>query len=183
MWRREWSNIGSPLITVGTKIPLRISLLRNLSRFGVCPHSRRAIVLNFFGVYEEFSKCMVSKYRSDRDLACVAATSHDNAANPAAIMPRIKCEPAAPEIDLHPSTKIHRIRNRGNADVAEVSGHITGGDIHAAAKGNREVCEVAAHSHPLSESLQRRPRRSCLLVVELNMPVNKVTDCLHPRPS
>ena len=126
---------------------------------------------------------MVSKYRSDRDVACVAATSNDNAANPAAIMPRIKCEPPAPKIDLHPSTKIHRIGNRRNANVAELTGHITGGDIHAAAKSNPEVCEVAAHPHPLSESVQRRPRRSCFLIVELNMPVNEVADSLHPRPS
>ena len=57
----------------------------------------------------------------------------------------IKWEPPAPEINFHPSTKIHRIRNRGNANVAEVTGHITVGDIHAAAKSSRKVCEVAAY--------------------------------------
>ena len=105
-------NRGSPekpLITVGTRIPLRISLLRNLCRFGLCPHSRSAIVLNFFSVYEEFSKCMVSKYRSDRDVACVAATSNDNAANPAAIITRIKCEPPAPKI-----TSIQALKSIGS---------------------------------------------------------------------
>jgi len=85
-------------------------------------------------------------------------------------MPWIKCEPPAPKIDLHPSTKIHRIRNRGNANVAEVTGDITRWDIHAAAKSNREVFEVPADPDPLSESVERSARRSCFLIVEPNMP-------------
>src|ERR1700752_5165433 len=86
----------------------------------------RAIVAHFLSVHPKTGEEMVSEDRGDRYVPCVAATGYNNSTYPAPIMSRIKCKPPVAEIHFHPSTKIHRIRNWRNANIAQITRYVSG---------------------------------------------------------
>ncbi len=59
--------------------------------------------------------------------------------------------PLAIQKGLEPAGEIHRIRVRGHADIAEIACAIARRDIHAAAKRDREVGEIAANADALAK--------------------------------
>ena len=71
---------------------------------------------------------------------------------------RVEGIPAAVEVGLEPGGEIHRARIHRHADVAQVTGAVPRGDIHAATEGDGEVRVIAADAGPLLESLPGRLR-------------------------
>src|SRR5204862_4152546 len=79
--------------------------------------------------------------------------------------------------------EIHRSRIRGHTDISQIAGAISRRDIHAPAKRNSEVSKVAAHAPLLGKTSRSAPCRIGVLISERDMPVNEITDRLHPSPA
>ena len=107
----------------------------------------------------------------------------ENAPEPDAIVTRIESVPAFPEIDLHPSRKVHwRVRGR-EPDIADIAGAISCGDVEAAAERDCEVGEVPANAAPLFVGLRRCAGRTGMFVAECEMVMDKVANGLNARPA
>ena len=82
------------------------------------------------------------------DVAGVAAARHGEAADAGGVEAGVEGEPGRAigslEEDLEPSGEVHGGVDGGEADVAEISGAVAGGDIEAAAEGYGGMGEVAA---------------------------------------
>jgi hypothetical protein len=86
---------------------------------------------------------------------------------PMRVVARVYGVPTAIEKDFGPGAEIHGIGINRNADVAEIAGAITRGNVHAPAERYGEMREVAAYTNalmqgsagaaggPASEKLQR----------------------------
>src|ERR1700722_16452035 len=89
----------------------------------------------------------------DRDVGGVAAAGDEDASDAGDVVARIEGVPGAPEVGLEPSGEVHRRGVLGNADVPQIPGAITCGNVHATAKGDGQVGEVAADALALIEGL------------------------------
>ena len=98
-------------------------------------------------------------------------------------MTSIERVPVATEIDLKPSTEVHGIWNWRYADIAEIAGAVSGGDVHATAERNLKVCEIAANSHLVEKAAMGAPQGVGLQVVESEVIVDEVADRLNAMPS
>ena len=86
-----------------------------------------------------------SERSNDRHVGGIASACHQNASDTRRIVARVKRVPAA-EIDLKPGTEIHGFRFRRHANVAEITGAVTRRNVHATAKGDRQMREVPANA-------------------------------------
>ncbi len=91
--------------------------------------------------------------------------------------------PVAAEIDLEPGAEIHRRRVRRHADIAEIAGAVARRDVHAAAKRDREMGEVAADAGPVGVAAMRGAQQVGVHVVEADMAVDEIEDRLDARPA
>ena len=106
-----------------------------------------------------------------------------NAPEPDAIVTRIESVPASPEIDLHPSSKVHwRMRGR-NPDIAHIAGAISRGNVEAPAERDCEVGEIAANAAALRIGLRRCARGAGVFVAECEMAMHKIANGLDARPA
>jgi hypothetical protein len=96
--------------------------------------------------------------------------------------PGIKDVSLARQVNFEPSAEVHRRRVRGDADVAEVSRAVAGGEIETA-EGNREMSEIAADAAALVVSIPCGPERTCMLVPEFEAVMNVIADGLNPSPA
>ena len=106
-----------------------------------------------------------------------------NAPEPDAIVTRIESVPASPEIDLHPSSKIHRRVRRRYLDIAHITRTITRGDVETAAECDCEVGEVPANPAALRIGLRRRACGAGVFVAECEMAMHKIANGLDARPA
>lgn len=74
-------------------------------------------------------------------------------------------------------------KRRRNADIAEVAGTIARRNIHAAAKGDGEMGEIAAHAGTFFLRLEGRSGRIGMFIPELNVAMNEIADFLNARPT
>ena len=98
-------------------------------------------------------------------------------------MTSIERVPVATQIDLELGTKVHRIWNWRYADIAEIAGAVSGGDVHATAKRDRKVREIPANSHLVDKAAVGAPQGVGLQVVESEVIVDEVADRLNAMPS
>ena len=70
---------------------------------------------------------------------------------------------------------------RRRSDIAQIAGAVARRNIHAAAEGDGEMRVVAADAGPFVESLRGAAGGAGVLVVEGNMVMNVIADCLHAR--
>ena len=70
---------------------------------------------------------------------------------------------------------------RRRSDIAQVAGAVSRRNIHAAAEGDGQMRVVAANAGPFAESLRGAAGGAGVLVVEGNMVMNVIADCLHAR--
>ena len=126
---------------------------------------------------------MFAKGNRQWDIAGVTTASNNGAPDPSAVVARIKRKPATAEVNLHPGAKVHRIRRRGNANIAEIAGDIASRNVQTATKRDRQVRKIPTHTDALAKGLQRRAIRSRLLIVELDMLMNEVSHpvCVGPN--
>ena len=97
------------------------------------------------------------------------------------IVARIERVPFAVKEHLHPGAEVHWIDDR-DADVAEMTVDVARWDVEAAATGNRQMREVAAHTDALIECLEGRPLRPGLHIVEAYMMADEIADRLYAIP-
>ena len=98
-------------------------------------------------------------------------------------MTRIEREPASSKEGFKPGAEIHWRGVWRDADVAKITVHVTGGNVHAPTQSDRKVREVAANANPLLKCLERCPRRSCVFVSKSDLVVHKIANCLNSGPS
>jgi hypothetical protein len=107
-----------------------------------------------------------AKCGRDRDVSSVTAAPHDYAADPGMIMTRIQREPTPIEKHLKPSAEVHWVDIDRHADVAEIACAIACGYVHAAAKRNCEMGEVAAHADAFPHRIAGGTGRTSVGVAE-----------------
>jgi hypothetical protein len=73
--------------------------------------------------------------------------------------------------------------SRGHTDVSKIACAISRRDIHASAKRDGEVSEVAAHAPLLGKASHGAPGRIGSLISKRDMRVNEIADRLHPSPA
>src|SRR3990172_3581787 len=87
------------------------------------------------------------------------------------------------QVGFEPSGEIHRQMGGRYADVRQVAGTVSCGNIHAAAECNGKMRVVTADPGPLLESLPGRLGRARMLVTEGDVVVYVVADGLYTSPS
>ena len=120
---------------------------------------------------------------ADGDIGGIAAAGHQDASDARGIVARVEGEPLAAEIGFEPAGEIARSKGRLGADVAEVSGAVAGGNVHAAAEGDGQVGEVAADAAAFVERLPGRLGGIGELIAEDDVVVDEVADGLDARPA
>lgn len=119
----------------------------------------------------------------ERDIGGVTASGNQDPAYARRIVAGIEGVPAAVEKHLEPGGEIHRAVRRRRADVAQVAGAITGRDIHAAAKGHRQMGIVTADADSFVECFQRGARHARVFIAEHDVVMDVVADRLHAAPA
>jgi hypothetical protein len=97
-------------------------------------------------------------------------------------MTRVEGEPSPVQINLEPCAEIHRRRIGGDADIAEIAGAVTRGDIHAPAQCHSKMREVATDANALFVAFRRGSIATRVLIAEANSVMGVVANCLHPLP-
>jgi len=104
-----------------------------------------------------------------RDIGCVAA------------MTRIHRVPTPSEKDLEPGAEIHRIDVDRNADVAEIAGAVAGGNVHAAAKRDGKMGEVAAHADAFVHGIAGATSWARVGMTKADLRMNEIADRLNTQ--
>src|SRR5262245_60649142 len=98
-------------------------------------------------------------------------------------MPGIAGPPTPVQIHLKPCTEIHWAGNRWYPNVAQIARGIARGDVHGAAKCDRQVLKVAAHALFLHRDIQRCLCGTGKSIPECYLGMHPIEDSLHTRPS
>src|SRR5450432_1805861 len=98
------------------------------------PRYTRRLGLHLFGDDLEPRQWRGPEGRRDCDIGGVAAARHDDASDARMIVPGVQGKPPPAEIDLEPGAEIHRRGIDRHADIAEITGAIARGNVHAAAE-------------------------------------------------
>src|SRR4029434_2401324 len=120
---------------------------------------------------------------ADGDVGGVAAAGDQHASDARGIVAGVEGVPMAVKVGLEPGGEIHRAIGRRHADVAQVAGAVTCGDVHAATEGDGEVRVITANAGPLLESLPGRLAGARVLVAKCDIPVDEIADRLDASPS
>lgn len=118
----------------------------------------------------------------DRDIGCVAAGCHQYAADARLIVAGIERPPLSVEPRLEPCAEVHGVPQR-NADIAQITGGVPGGNVECAAKRDGEMLEIATHPDALGKDVECGFGRAGLLIIERHVVVGPVADILHPAPA
>src|SRR5438270_220525 len=138
---------------------------------------------DFLGNYGETAERVRAEGRGNCDVCRIAPAGDQHAADARDVVARIKSVPLAADIGFEPGCEIHRrVRDR-HADIAQIARAVLCRDIHAAAKSDREVCEIPADAGTIAVSFPRRPAGARMLVAEGNMLVHVVADGLDTGPA
>lgn len=117
-----------------------------------------------------------------RHVPCIESAADGDSPNPATIMPGIEGVPPLTQINLKPGAEIHRSRHGRHPDISQITGHIAGGDVHAPAKRDRQMREIAAYTDSLAEGIKRCPGGPRLKIIETKMAVHKIANSLDSAP-
>ena len=99
------------------------------------------------------------------------------------IVTGIECKPPPTEEHLEPGAEVHGRGIARYADVAQIAGAIAGRNIHAPAKGDRQMSKVTTDADPFLVAFGCRAVAPGVLITELDTIMDIVTDCLHALPS
>src|SRR6202044_2337564 len=131
----------------------------------------------------EADECIGPERRADRDVDGIATSCHQYSPDPRHVVARVEGMPAPSEVCLEPGGEVHRTVGRSSAHVAEIARAIPRGNIHASAKGDSEVCEIAADTTPLVERLPGCSGGTRVFVAERDVIVNEIADRLDSSPA
>src|ERR1017187_7016937 len=145
--------------------------------------SRNLAIWNLISPDPEALQRAGPERRGDRDIGRIAASRHQDAANARHIVARVEHVPAAADPGLEPRREIARGERRWRSYIAQVAGAVSRRNIHAATECDGKVRVVAADAGPFVENLHGAAGGACILVVESNMVMNVIADCLHAQVS
>ncbi len=111
----------------------------------------------------------------DGDVGGVAAGGHEDTAEAGMVVAGVHVPPFAVDEDLVPGAEVAGA-GVGDADVADVTCDVAGGDVHGASEGDGEVLVVAADADALGEDVEGGFGGAGGLVVEGDFVVDPVTD-------
>ena len=131
----------------------------------------------------EFGQGGATEGSGDGAVGGVAADGHEDAADAWNVMAGIASPPAGFEINFKPGAEVHGRRSDDDADVAEVAGGVTRGNIQGAAEGDGQMLEVAADADAFSVDAERGANGIGELVAEDDLAVNPVTNRLNTLPA
>lgn len=106
----------------------------------------------------------------------ITALRDQDASDPRNIVACVKGVPVAAEIGLKPAGKVTCRVGRRHADITEIAGAISRGNVHAAAERDGKVRIVAADPFALIENIPRGHRRPRVLVAKRDVVVNEIAD-------
>ena len=138
---------------------------------------------NGFGGHRKPHQLMLPEGAQEGHIGGIAAAGNQHPAGARDVVPCIEDMPAVFEKHLKPGGEIHGRLAYGDAGVAEVAGAVAGGDIEAAAEGDGQVGEIAAHPRAIAQGVAGALLRGHRVVVETDVLVHPVTDCLHLPPA
>src|SRR5690349_15380020 len=118
-----------------------------------------SLLIHFVGPDLEGLQGIRAEGVADGHVGGVAAAGDQYAPDARNVVARVEGVPVAVEISFEPAGKIHRPVGRRRAHVAEIASAVTRGDVHAPAKGDRQVCEVTAYAGPFMECIPGRLAR------------------------
>ena len=95
----------------------------------------------------------------------------------------VKSVPPLAKKRLEPSVEVHWRRVRRHSDVSKVARSIPGGNVHAAAQGNRQVGKIATYTNSFMKRIECGPIIPRVAVSKVDVIVDKIADRLHPLPS
>src|SRR5712692_5187633 len=137
---------------------------------------------HFIGPHPEALKRSGAESGADRNIGRIAATCNQHATDAWDIIARIEGVPTAAEVGFEPSGEVHGCVNRRHANIAEIAGAVTRGNIHAAAKSDGQVGVVPADAFSLVENLPGRLGRAGMLVAKEDMVMDEIADRLDTSP-
>src|SRR5271166_1649505 len=139
-------------------------------------------VSHFLGHYRKARQVRRAKGGCDGYVRGVTASRNQHSSNARGVIAGIENPPLIVEIRLKPGAEIHRKHQR-NADVAEVSGGVACRNVQGAAEGDGQMLIIAAHANTVGENVERRARRTRMVVAEPHFGVHPVAVGLHPSPA
>ena len=131
--------------------------------------------VDLIGFDVEAGKLGAAEASGDGDVGCVATGSHEDAADARVVVAGVHVPPAATEPDLIPGAEVAGA-GEGDADVANVAGDVTRGDVHASREGDGEMLVVATDADAFGEDVHRGLGCARHLIVEDNFLVNPIAD-------
>lgn len=104
-----------------------------------------------------------------------------NPSNAQHVVARIEHPPAPVKPYLHPGCEVARRIGRCHADVAQIAGAIPRGNVHTAAKGDRQMRVIATDALRIVIGLCGAAGGVRSKVIETDMVVNEIADRLNAR--
>src|SRR5712672_1005252 len=105
----------------------------------------------------------------NRDVSSVTSLSNQYTSNPWDVVTRIECAQTPANVGFEPAGEIPWAIWGRRAHVTQISGAISGRNVHAAAECNSQVRVVATNAFTLVEDLQRRLGCARVLIAVLNV--------------
>lgn len=138
---------------------------------------------SFFGPDLKVLKRAWAESLCQRNVGSIAAPCDQDSGCAPGIVPWVENPPRTAEIDLHPGSEIPWRMGFRLADIAEISGAIPRGNVHASAKGDRKMGKIATHALAFIQRCVGCARRTRFHIVEGDVSVHEVANRLYPRPS
>src|SRR6266404_3927360 len=138
---------------------------------------------NFVRPDFERRKSIIAEGRRKSSVGRIAAAGHEDATDPGRIVARVESIPLSAQERLEPRAEIHGVGHWRHANIAQISGAVTGRNIHASAKGDGQMHKVAADADALAKPFYGGPSGAGLQVIKVDMPMHEVADRLHARPA
>ena len=110
-------------------------------------------------------RCRAKRSRN-RDVSSVTAACDDDSTDTRMIVPCIEGVPPAFEKDLEPCAEVHWRGVCGHSDIPQIAGAVSGWNVHATAKSDRQVREVAANADAFLVPFGRSPIAAGVVVPE-----------------
>jgi hypothetical protein len=141
------------------------------------------MLLHFIGDDVEPDQPRVAELGGDRNVRGVAAPRDDDPPYAWNVVPCVEGKPPSVQKHFEPRAEIHWRRIFRHADIAKISRAVPSGNVHAAAKGHRQMREIAADADALFVTFRRGSVTARVVVTEIDAVMYVIADRLDPLPA
>lgn len=138
---------------------------------------------NLVGPDAKGFKGIGTKGRDHRHVGSIATSRNQHSANTWRVVAGVKRMPATVEIGLEPSGEITRRKWRLSTNVTKVAGAVARGNVERTTQRDGEVGVVATNANAFLMRSAGGTGRVCVLVIEGDVIVYEVADCLNATPA